>query len=90
MSVVKVLNEDNIQDDKVSLVKAMVNKLLANVGLSKNPAMHAINGGMFTVDLPDVGKIKVDLNGLQQAVNKHTELSPHIASTLKKDCRNGQ
>ena len=39
---------------------------------------------MFTVDLPDVGKIKVDMNGLQQAVNKHTELSPQAASTLQK------
>ena len=91
MSVVNVLNEDNIQDDKVSLVKAMVNKLLANVGLSKKSwHVHAINGDMFTADLPDVGKIKVDINGLQWAVNKHTELFPQIASTHKKDCRNDQ
>ena len=40
---VNVLNEDNIQDDKVSLVKAMVNKLLSNVDPSINPAMNAIS-----------------------------------------------
>ena len=43
-----------------------------------------INGDMFTVDLSDIGKIEGDLNGLQQAVNKHPELSPQVASTLQK------
>ena len=36
---VNVLNEDNVQDDKVSLVKAMVSKLLSNVDPSKNHGM---------------------------------------------------
>ena len=41
---VNVLNEDNIQDDKVSLVKAIANKTLANVGLSKKSwHVHAIS-----------------------------------------------
>ena len=58
--------------------------------LAKYWHVHAINGDMFTVGLSDVGKIKVDINGLQQAVNKCPELSPQVASTLKKDCRHGQ
>ena len=40
---VNVLNEDNIQDDKVSLVKAMVNKLLSNVDPSINHGMCMVS-----------------------------------------------
>ena len=64
---VNVLNEDNVQDDKVSLVKVMVSKLLSNVGLSKKSwHVHAISMVACSLSIfLMLAKIEVDMNGLQ-------------------------
>ena len=84
ISKMNTYDESTIDPKKFSLFTAPAPKLLTGNDPSKAAGMRAYNGDKFTIALPDVGEIEVDMEGLQQAAKEYPDLFPHMNSIFNK------